>query len=68
MQAGGFMFDLQAVLNKRLAALRHDEKKFGPREVVNDVTDNVSKEYILKQLQQAGILDKNGNMIYRIIG
>lgn len=56
------MHNLQAALDKRLAALRV-AKKSGNRQV--DGVD-VSKEAITRSLQDAGILDKKGDVIHRV--
>jgi len=59
------MFDLQTVLEQRLKALEgKGVKKPEPNEVL---LNDTSKEYIIRSLTQAGILDEQGNVRELII-
>ena len=56
------MFNLQTVLNERLATLKNKEVK--QKESVASIYS--SKESIEVSLKQAGILNKNGKMTKRV--
>lgn len=58
------MHDLQAALDKRLAALRKARNSSVHGEKVDGV--DVSKEGITRSLQGAGILDKKGEVVRRV--
>ncbi|MFZ2726270.1 MAG: hypothetical protein WAX77_08480 [Methylococcaceae bacterium] len=58
------MFDLQKILEERLAAL---EGKKIPKKARKNELNDVSVEYIKKSWQRAGILDEKGRLIERDI-
>ena len=57
------MYNLQIALDERLATLK--DKKITSKQSVT--ANNVSKEYIECSLKQAGILNKKGKMINKVI-
>lgn len=57
------MYNLQTALDERLAALKNKKTKSEQLVKVNDT----SKEYIEYSLKQAGILNKNGEMVNKVV-
>lgn len=59
------MFDLQSVLEARLAALQGKPVKPNPPEqahLTQVELNDTSDEYIIRSLTEAGILDEQGNV------
>ena len=59
------MFDLQSVLEARLAALQGKPVKSNPPKqahLIQVELNDTSDEYIIRSLTEAGILDEQGNV------